>query len=500
VLTTRATPTDSHASTDTRTSTGTAAGTDAGAGAATLVVRARRAFVEGALRPAQVHVRDGLIVAVEPYDAPLDARLDPLTGPASVRVDETHVLLPGLVDSHVHVNEPGRTHWEGFATATRAAAAGGVTTFVDMPLNSIPPTTTPDALRAKVDATRGKLAVDVAFWGGAVPENLGSLGALHDAGVLGFKAFLAPSGVDEFGHLDGAQLLRALAEVAELGTVLVVHAEDPAALRPGAAGGSLGPRYADFVASRPPASEETAIARLVDGVRRTGARAHVLHLSDAGALGLVRAARAEGLPITAETCPHYLTLDAESVPDAATQFKCCPPIRSRANQELLWEAVLDGTISAIVSDHSPATPELKHVDGDFGRSWGGIAGLQLGFAAVWTQARRRGIALTELLPAFTTGPAHVAGLDRLDVAGPGADAGAIGTIAVGAPADLVVLAPDDSRRIDARRLEHRNPDSPYDGATLTGIVEDAWVRGHQVVTGRAVTPGATPPGMPLLRG
>ncbi|WP_456845157.1 allantoinase AllB [Cellulomonas sp. P5_C6] len=430
-----------------------------------LVVRARRAWIDGALRPAEVQVTDGVVTAV---DGPVPP------GATVVELADDEVLLPGLVDSHVHVNEPGRTHWEGFASATRAAAAGGVTTLVDMPLNSIPPTTTVAALDAKRSATDGKLSVDVAFWGGAVPENLGSLGPLHAAGVRGFKAFLTPSGVDEFGYLDADRLELALAEVAALGSVLIVHAEDPADLR---GDGALGPRYADFLASRPAASEQHAISGVIDAMRRTGARAHVLHLSDAGSLGLVRAAKAEGLPLTVETCPHYLALRAEDVPEAATQFKCCPPIRERANQDLLWAAVLDGTIDAIVSDHSPSTADLKSAD--FGLSWGGIAGLQLGLSVVWTEARRRGVSLEQLLPLFTTGPARVAGLDGL------------GVLEVGAPAHLVAFAPDDERVVDVHRLEHRNPVSPYDGATLAGAVRTVWLHGSPVVEGGIVTsPGA----------
>ncbi|MGY4642367.1 allantoinase AllB [Cellulomonas sp. URHB0016] len=437
------------------------------------VVRAERAWVDGTWRAADVLVSAGRIVAVDGPGAVPDGAEVHVLGP-----DE--VLLPGLVDSHVHVNEPGRTAWEGFVSATRAAAAGGVTTLVDMPLNSIPPTTTVAALDAKLAAAHGKLSVDVAFWGGAVPENLGALDALHAAGVRGFKAFLAPSGVEEFGHLDAAQLDRALAEVAALGTVLVVHAEDPASLLATPGPGALGPRYADFLASRPPVSEHRAIARVLEGMRRTGARAHVLHLSDAGTLPMLRAAKAEGLPVTVETCPHYLTLRAEEVPDAATQFKCCPPIRDARNQDLLWEGVLDGTIDAIVSDHSPSTADLKHVhDGDFGLSWGGIAGLQLGLPVVWTAARARGVPLAALLPAFTTGPARVAGLD-----GPG-------VLAPGAPAHLVAFAPEQPFVVDAAALEHRNPDSPYDGAHLVGVPRTVWLHGEVVVEGGHVVQPCT---------
>ncbi|KQS98839.1 allantoinase AllB [Cellulomonas sp. Leaf395] len=425
-----------------------------------LVVRARRAWVDGTWRAAQVAVTDGRITAL---DGPVPA------GVTVVDLADDEVLLPGLVDSHVHVNEPGRTAWEGFASATRAAAAGGVTTLVDMPLNSIPPTTTVEALATKRAAAAGKLSVDVAFWGGAVPENLGSLGPLHAAGVRGFKAFLTPSGVDEFGHLDPGQLEAALTEVAALGSVLVVHAEDPADLR---GDGALGERYADFLASRPAVSERHAIGRVIDAVRRTGARAHVLHLSDAGSLDLVRSAKAEGLPLTVETCPHYLALRAEDVPSAATQFKCCPPIRDAGNQDLLWAAVLDATIDAIVSDHSPSTADLKNAD--FGLSWGGIAGLQLGLSVVWTEARRRGIDLDVLLPLLTTGPARVAGLDA-------------GRLAVGAPAHLVAFAPDEQRVVDVHALEHRNAVSPYDGATLTGTVRTVWLHGETIVRSGAVT-------------
>ncbi|WP_426593317.1 allantoinase AllB [Cellulomonas sp. McL0617] len=429
-----------------------------------LVVRAQRVWLDGVLRPAQVQVSGGVVTAVLPFDPPADGVLT---------LPDDEVLLPGLVDSHVHVNEPGRTAWEGFASATRAAAAGGVTTIVDMPLNSIPPTTTVEALAAKEAAAEGKLTVDVAFWGGAVPSNLGSLKALHDAGVRGFKSFLAPSGVDEFEYLPATLLEPALAEIASIGSVLIVHAEDPAHLHE-----AHGRSYDDFLASRPPVSEREAIAHVIDAMRTTGARAHILHVSAADSLDLVRAARAEGLPLTVETCPHYLTLRSEDVPAGATEFKCCPPIRDGANQDLLWDAVLDGTFDAIVSDHSPATVDVKSVGGgDFGLSWGGIAGLQLGFTVVWTQARRRGIPLEAIMPLFTTGPARVAGI-------------AAGVIEVGAPAHLVAFAPDDERVVDVRTLEHKNPVSPYDGASVVGLARTVWLHGAPIVTDGAVsTPG-----------
>ncbi len=424
-----------------------------------LVVRARRVFDGAAFVPAAVVVEDGLITAVVDED-------QPVPGAAEVRVPADAVLLPGLVDSHVHVNEPGRTEWEGFGSATRAAAAGGVTTIVDMPLNSLPPTTTAEALEVKRGAAAASVHVDVGFWGGAVPENLGSLAPLHAGGVYGFKCFLAPSGVDEFGHLDRAQLRRATGEIAALGSRLIVHAEDPDLL---GADGALGRGYDAFLASRPATSEASAIAAVIDAARETGARAHILHLSDARSLPAIRAARAAGVDLTVETCPHYLTIVAEEIPDGASEFKCCPPIREASNRDLLWQGVLDGTIDAIVSDHSPSTVDLKRAgDGDFGLAWGGISGLQVGLSAVWTEARERGVGLEAILPLFTTGPAAVAGLAGL------------GRIAPGAPAHLAVFAPDDVVRVDARELRHRNPVSAYDGRVLSGRVRRTWLRGEVV--------------------
>lgn len=417
-------------------------------------IRASRAWVGGTFRSVQLRIEDGLIAAIE----------RPHRGRA-VTVPDDAVLLPGLVDSHVHVNEPGRTEWEGFRSATLAAAAGGVTTIVDMPLNSIPPTTTAEALEIKRRAAAGAY-IDVGFWGGAVPENLGALKPVHDAGVFGFKCFLSPSGVDEFGHLDRAQLEEAMAEVAALGSRLIVHAEDPELLAPD---GALGRGYSAFLASRPPESEESAIAAVIDAARRTGARAHILHLSDARALPMIAAARAEGIDLTVETCPHYLTIAAEEIPDGAAEFKCCPPIRDADNRDLLWKGLMGGLIDAIVSDHSPSTIDLKRAGGgDFGLAWGGISGLQVGLSAVWTEARRRAVPLATLVPLFTTGPARVAGLTD------------VGEIRVGAPAHFTAFGPEDVLRIDARSLMHRNPLSAYDGRHLRGRVRRTWLRGKQI--------------------
>ncbi len=351
------------------------------------VVRARRVVLPDGERAAAVHVRDGAIVAVTGFDE---------AGDQPVTLADDEVLLPGLVDSHVHVNEPGRTEWEGFASATRAAAAGGITTIVDMPLNSVPPTVNVKALQVKRQAAQGQVSVDVAFWGGAVPGNASQLPRLLADGAVGVKCFLLDSGVPEFPPLDDAGLRTALTALAEVDGLLIAHCEDDdviaAAPEPG------GPRYADFLASRPEAAEETAIGRLVSAARDTGARVHVVHLADAGALPLLRAARAEGVRITVETCPHYLTFSAEEVPDGDTSFKCCPPIRGSAHREALWAALADGDIDLVVSDHSPCTPELKQLDvGDFALAWGGIAGLQVTLPVVWSGARARGLALGDVV-------------------------------------------------------------------------------------------------------
>jgi allantoinase len=442
-----------------------------------LVVRARRAIVgtAGEVRAASVAVRDGVVVAITAYD-------DPPVAVRRVELPDDQVLIPGLVDSHVHINEPGRTEWEGFASATRAAAAGGVTTLVDMPLNSIPPTTTVAALEVKQAAARDTVHVDVAFWGGIVPGNLGDLAGLHAAGVAGFKAFLTPSGVDEFPHVTYGELAAALETVGPWGALTVVHAEDPAVVD--AAPPAHGTSYARFAASRPHTAEDHAIERLIDLSRVTGARVHVLHLSSAHALPMLAAAQADGLAVSVETCPHYLTLAAEEIPDAATAYKCCPPIRDQVNREFLWQGLENRVIAQVVSDHSPCTTDLKSLEsGDFARAWGGIASVQLGLPLVWTAARERGFGLTDVVRWMSHAPAQLARLAK-------------GQIAVGTDADLVAFAPDETFTVEAARLLHRNPVTPYDGRSLTGVVRRTWLRGVDTATGpprgRLLRAGAGP--------
>jgi allantoinase len=425
-----------------------------------LVLRAPRAITSAGEVPATIAVADGRIVAVEPYESSL-------RGQRTVELDDDLVLLPGLVDTHVHVNEPGRTEWEGFATATRAAAAGGITTVVDMPLNSIPATVDVQALETKRTAAEGQCFVDVGFWGGAIPGNIGALRELHDAGVFGVKCFLLDSGVPEFPHLGPAELEEYLGVLRGFGGLLLVHAEDGVAID--AAPAPDGRSYRGYLASRPREAEDLAVARVVEAARRTGGRAHVVHLSSADALPLIRNAQRDGVRITAETCPHYLTFTAEEIPDGATQYKCCPPIREADNQELLWRGLTEGTIDCVVSDHSPCTPELKRLDdGDFGLAWGGIAGLQVGLSAVWTGARRRGCTLTEVARWMAEGPARLAGLQRK------------GRIAVGYDADFCAFAPDAELVVDVATLRHKNPITPYAGRALAGVVRTTWLRGVDV--------------------
>jgi allantoinase len=455
-----------------------------------LLVRARRIVTPGGLRQGAVGVRDGRIITVVLSDEPAAGRAsqaatalttrsagdltahaatDLTTRPARETVDlaDDEVLLPGLVDTHVHVNEPGRTDWEGFATATRAAAAGGITTIIDMPLNSVPPTIDARALRVKRAAALGQIHVDVGFWGGAVPGNEDQRPRLHAAGVFGCKCFTVDSGVPEFPPLDEQGLLQAARQAAQIGSLLLVHAEDAATIA--GAPGPAGAAYAGFLRSRPGAAETAAIAAVIDAARRSGARMHVLHVSSADAVPLIAAARRDGLAVTAETCPHYLTLTAEDVPEGATQFKCCPPIRERANRELLWDALSEGIIDCVVSDHSPCPPELKHLEqGDFGAAWGGISSLQIALPVTWTQARARGHSLADVARWMAVRPAEIAGLPRK------------GTIAPGYDADLVVLAPDESFVVEAAKLHHRHRLTPYAGQTLRGVVRRTWLRGTPV--------------------
>jgi allantoinase len=425
-----------------------------------LLFRGRALVGEAGAQPSSIGVTAGVVSWIGAIGDDVEAR-------ETVTLAGDEVLIPGLVDTHVHVNEPGRTDWEGFETATRSAAAGGVTTTLDMPLNSIPPTIDVPSLRLKKQSARGKCHVDVGFWGGVVPGNLSELRSLHDAGVFGFKCFLVDSGVPEFPPLSSTQLEHALGEIAAFDGLLLVHAEDPASIE--AAPSAAGTRYRTFLDSRPDDSERRAVETVVAAARRTGARVHIVHVSSASVLPVLADARAEGVRVTAETCPHYLTLGADDVADGHTEFKCCPPIRDDANRDALWAGLLGGTLDIVVSDHSPSTPELKHLDtGDFRTAWGGIASIQLGLALVWTEARRREISLEQVVHRMAATPALLAGVHGKGEIRPGSDA------------DLVVFAPDERFTVDARALYHRHPVTPYDGRDLFGVVRATYLRGEPV--------------------
>ena len=425
-----------------------------------VVVHAHRAVIAGAVRRASVGISRGVIAVLDPEPGAYDVQRE-------VTVPDGAVLLPGLVDTHVHVNDPG-TDWEGFASATAAAAAGGITTVVDMPLDSDPVTTSVAALDCKHTAAEGSCRVDVGFWGGVVPDNVGAPGVLADlvsAGCLGFKCFLSHSGNPAFPPLSPGEFRRAMELVADLETVMLVHAESDTVLAEHAA--AEGYSYSSFLDSRPDAAEVQAVRLVIDTVRDTGARAHIVHVSSAESLPLIADAKRAGLPITAETCPHYLTFAADDIPDGGTEVAACPPIRRGDNRELLWSALRDGVLDMIVSDHSPCAPQHK-ADGDFGVAFGGISSLQLGLRAVWTRARGQGLDLADVCRWMAEAPATLAGLtDR-------------GRIAAGATADLVMFDPEARSHVDAAALHHRHPITPYDGLELHGEVVQTWLAGRPV--------------------
>jgi allantoinase len=432
-----------------------------------LVIRGQRVVTPDGVVPASIHIEGGRIRRV--------ANLNDLPQDCYAVDAGERVVMPGLVDTHVHINEPGRTDWEGFYTATRAAAAGGVTTLVDMPLNSIPPTTTLEGLNRKLAAAAGQCSVDVGFWGGVVPGNLEELPLLHDAGVVGFKCFLVPSGVEEFPHVTETELRPAMQALAKMDALLIAHAElpgpiDDASEREAGRNGVDPRQYKTFLLTRPRAAEDEAVALVIRLSRETGARAHIVHHSSSDALASLRDARELGVRITAETCPHYLFFAAEEVPEGATAFKCCPPIRERENRERLWAALQDGVIDMIVSDHSPAPPEVKCLDtGDFLAAWGGISSLQLRLSVVWTMMRERKLSINQLAEWTASAPARLVKLDERK-----------GAIKEGCDADIVIWNPEAAFTVEPSMIHHKHKLTPYMGETLYGVVEATYLRGEKI--------------------
>ena len=438
-----------------------------------LVVRSTRVVTPRGIVPAAITITDGKITQIAEPGAEFAAA-------RSIDARDA-VVLPGVVDTHVHVNEPGRTEWEGFETATRAAAAGGVTTIVDMPLNSVPVTTTVDALERKARVAEGRASVDYAFWGGVIPGNAAELGPLARAGARGFKCFLVPSGIDEFPAVGESDLRDAMRRIALLGLPLLVHAELPGPIAQATpAAGSDPRRYSTYLGSRPVVAEHEAVGLVLRLCRETGCRVHIVHVSAAATLEAVQGARRAGLPVTAETCPHYLTFAAEEIVDGGTAWKCAPPIRDRATRERLWRGLAEGALDLVASDHSPAPASLKCIEsGDFLRAWGGVASLELSLAATWTGARARGHGLVNLARWLAAAPARLAGL------------GSKGRIAVGCDADFVVFEPDAQFTVNPARLRQRHQITPYAGMTLSGVVRQTFVRGVRVYDDGAFPAGVT---------
>ena len=439
--------------------------TESGGAEMDLIVRGRRVITADGERAAAIHIRQEVIAGVTEYD-------DVPAGCPIYEAGES-VVMPGLVETHVHINEPGRTEWEGFTSATRAAAAGGITSVIEMPLNSIPATTSVKGFEVKVRAAEGKLSVDTGFWGGLVPGNSGELGALWEAGCFGFKCFLVDSGVPEFARVSEMDLRRGLPALAKIGAPLLAHAELPGPIENAASRRFVdadGRRYQTWLESRPRDAENEAIALLLKLGREYGVQIHVVHLSSSDALPDIQEAKRNGKGVSVETCPHYLTFSAEEILDGATQFKCAPPIRERENRERLWAALGDGTIDLIATDHSPCLPAMKCLeDGGFLKAWGGIASLQLSLPAVWTEARARGYSLTHLVKWMCSGPAELAGLEMKK-----------GAIAAGLDADLVIWNPEAKFRVGPSLLHHRHKLTPYAGRDLAGVVETTFLRGRKI--------------------
>lgn len=423
-----------------------------------------RVMTPQGMRPAAVLVERGTITAVvRPQETPQGA---------VIRDFDDLVILPGLVDTHVHINEPGRTEWEGFATATRAAAAAGITTLVDMPLNCLPPTITVEALQEKRAAASGKCYVDWAAWGGVADNNIAHIEELAAAGVKGYKSFLVDPGIEGLEMLTEAGLKQAAPILARTGLPLLVHAEHPRPITEAAASfqSQDGREYAPYLRSRPDEAELEAIRLLIRTARKHGTRIHIVHLATGAALEMLTAARAEGLPITVETCPHYVYFAAETIARGETLKKCAPPIRSKKNREGLWQGLTHGVIDLIATDHSPCPPAMKQAgEGDFGKAWGGIASLSLSPSIVWTGMREREIKLEHLARWMSLAPARLAGLDHRK-----------GSIEPGKDADLAIFDPEASFVVAEKYLRYRHPISPYLGERLHGVVVQTFVRGEQV--------------------
>jgi allantoinase len=409
-------------------------------------------------RPAAILIQEEKIMDV--------VSISEISSDCPVEDMKNDVVMPGLVDTHVHINEPGRTDWEGFETATKAAAAGGITTLVDMPLNCIPVTTTVDALNQKIAATKNQLWVDCGFYGGLIPDNLQDIESLADAGVLGFKAFLSHSGIDEFPNINEKHLREALPIFANKGIPILVHAE----LENGAIQSENHSTYKSFQDSRPKSWENNAVKLLIQLSKEFDARIHIVHLSSADILAEIAQTRNDGYPISVETCPHYLHFSSEHISDGDTRFKCAPPIWESDNKEKLWSGLENGLINFITSDHSPCTAELKNLEvGDFEKAWGGISSIQFTLPVIWTECKTRGYSMDQLINWMSKQPAKFIGKDQQK-----------GQISPGFDADLVCWNPDEKYIIQKEAIHHKNKLTPYEGESLYGVVNATFLRGQKV--------------------
>lgn len=443
-------------------------------------LRSTRVVIEGKINAAILEIEDGLITAIHAHDVVVDCHVEDVG---------SDVIMPGLVDSHVHINEPGRTEWEGFNTATQAAAAGGITTLVDMPLNCIPVTIDKASFQEKLDSVHDKLWVDCGFWGGVVPNSINELDELLEAGVLGCKSFLIDSGIEEFAPMTAPDLRQAMPILAKHNAPYLIHAE----LDCGAPPAQITKKYQSFLDSRPKSWENDAIDMMIELNRKVKAQGlecaiHIVHLSSSEAIANIESARSEGINLTIETCPHYLTLASENIPDGKTLFKCCPPIREEDNRQRLWQGLKNGVIDFIVSDHSPCTPQLKHIDtGDIEKAWGGISALQFGLPLIWTEAKFQGFNLIDITRWMSEKTAKFIGMDHVK-----------GHIKVGYYADLVVFDDNAGFEISNEMIKHRHKITPYAGRQVNGSVKTTYLRGEKVYHNNKF--GRKPSGQPLLKG
>jgi len=445
-----------------------------------LVVFSDQVLVAGATAPvpAALEIENGKWKRVETGEKAFNRYSGQSKHPPIFDLSGQGVIAPGLVDVHAHINEPGRTEWEGFETATAACASGGTTCVVDMPLNSIPATVTKDAFRLKREAANGKCAVDYGLWGGIIPGGLSEIEPLIEAGVIGFKVFLVPSGVDEFPHVTREHLLEAMPILAKNGIPLIVHAELESAVSINDTTQGASKKYRTYLESRPAEWEVRAIRMMIELAEKTGCATHIVHLSAADALDDIARAKAKGLKFTAETCPHYLSISSEEIPDGATHFKCAPPIREKSNQDRLWEGLRTGVIDFVTSDHSPCTPVLKASEsGDFGKAWGGIASLQFTLPLVWSGARAHGVSLSKVFEWLSSRPAQFAGMGSRK-----------GAIAVGKDADFLLFQPEKKFTLTREMIRYKHQISPYIGRELFGPVRMTFLRGKPAFEASSTQP------------